>query len=384
MARANVRPNFTLSFTRRECVYYYILVVALCCLSSAADPFNMTKSCPCSKESLCQPVNVTYDKEVFVFSVGGKDWASYNWSLITTVAMFGDYDPGLMCQAHSVGARVVLKGLPPVSELRDPAARKAWIAKQVALAKTQFMDGINIDTEDALNATEAVYLTELVREARDTFHAAIPHSQVSFDVAWSPDCIDGRCYDYLGLAAASDLLFVMSYDEQGQILTGPCIAMANAPYGKTAGGLEGFLKMGISPDKLVLGVPWYGYDYPCLSITEDEVCTIPFHPFRGVNCSDAAGSQKCYSKIMNMIKTSGIKPKWNDTYTAPYFSYKDTESQQYHQVWYDNPASLTARYKYAKSKGLLGVGMWEADCLDYSSGAEKETQAMWTALESFF
>lgn len=60
--------------------------------------------------------------------------------------------------------------------------------------------------------------------------------QVSFDVAWSPDCIDGRCYDYPGLAKASDLLFVMSYDEQGQILEGPCIAKANSPYKKTATG----------------------------------------------------------------------------------------------------------------------------------------------------
>lgn len=48
--------------------------------------------------------------QVFVFDVGGKTWKSYNWSMVTTLAMFGKYDAELMCQAHSKGARVVLKG----------------------------------------------------------------------------------------------------------------------------------------------------------------------------------------------------------------------------------------------------------------------------------
>ena len=60
--------------------------------------------------------------------------------------------------------------------------------------------------------------------------------QVTFDVAWSADCIDGRCYDYKGIAKSCDFLFVMSYDEQSQIF-GSCIAMANSPYNKTAQGM---------------------------------------------------------------------------------------------------------------------------------------------------
>lgn len=45
-----------------------------------------------------------------MFQVGGKDWKFYDWSHITTVAVFGKYDPELMCYAHSRGSRVVLKG----------------------------------------------------------------------------------------------------------------------------------------------------------------------------------------------------------------------------------------------------------------------------------
>jgi hypothetical protein len=59
--------------------------------------------------------------------------------------------------------------------------------------------------------------TALVRLAADEFHAALPGSTVSVDVPWSPYDIDGRNYDWAGLAAAADLLFVMVYDTQSQV-----------------------------------------------------------------------------------------------------------------------------------------------------------------------
>jgi hypothetical protein len=49
------------------------------------------------------------------------------------------------------------------------------------------------------------------------FHAAIPGSRVTVDVPWSPYDIDGRNYDWAGLADAADLLFIMAYDTQSQV-----------------------------------------------------------------------------------------------------------------------------------------------------------------------
>lgn len=64
---------------------------------------------------------------------------------------------------------------------------------------------------------------------------ALASFQVTVDVAWSPDCIDLRCYDNVGLAEASDFLFVMAYDEQSQIF-GDCTARANSDYYMTEKG----------------------------------------------------------------------------------------------------------------------------------------------------
>ncbi|XP_053105372.1 di-N-acetylchitobiase isoform X2 [Hemicordylus capensis] len=286
-------------------------------------------TCPCQDPSLCNPISGSKDFEVFVFDVGGKTWKFYDWSQITTVATFGKYDPELMCYAHSKGARVVLKGDVSVKEIVDPFVRAAWIGQQIDLAKKQYMDGINIDIEQEVNKSSAEYyaLTALVKETTEAFHKEIPGSQVTFDVAWSPECIDKRCYNYSGIADSCDFVFVMSYDEQSQVWT-ECIAGANAPYNQTLAGYDDYLDLGINPKKLVMGVPWYGYDYTCLHLSMDS------H-----NAS--------------------------------------------HQVWFDNPRSISLKAAYVKEHGLRGIGMWNGNCLDYSGGsvARKQTEAMWEALK---
>lgn len=112
--------------------------------------------------------------------------------------------------------------------------------------------------------------------------------------------------------AGSDLLYIMGYDTRAQIF-GRCIASANSPpAGESSAssrprnvgwkrqspsacwaaalehGARRFLARGVPAHKLVLGVPFYGYAYPCLnSGVTDDVCAIPREAWRGVNCRRA-------------------------------------------------------------------------------------------------
>ncbi|XP_074859467.1 di-N-acetylchitobiase isoform X2 [Carettochelys insculpta] len=338
-----------------------LLLLALLWLGSSRG------ACPCEEPALCRPVAGTPEFEVFVFDVGGKAWKFYDWSQITTVATFGKYDPELMCYAHSKGSRVVLKGDVPVKDIVDPANRTAWIIQQVDLAKKQYMDGINLDIEQEVKERSPEYyaLTALVKETTDAFHSQIPGSQVTFDVAWSPACIDNRCYNYSGIADACDFLFVMSYDEQSQIWK-ECIARANAPYTQTLHGYDSYINISIEPKKLVMGVPWYGYDYVCQNLSKDHVCSLSPVPFRGAPCSDAAGRQVAYKSIMKQVNSSASGILWDEEQKAPYLEYK----------------SISLKAAYTTKRGLRGIGMWNGNCLDYSRNpvAEQQTEAMWQAL----
>ncbi|KAG5275595.1 hypothetical protein AALO_G00122150 [Alosa alosa] len=338
--------------------------------------------CPCMEQELCKQIQNETQFEVFVFDVGGKSWKSYDWTKLTTIAAFGQYDAELMCFAHSKGVRLVLKGDVSVSAMVDPTNRTIWIKEKVSLAKRQFMDGINIDIEQAVeeNSPEYFALTALVKETTDAFHKEIHGSQVSFDVAWSPKCIDKRCYDYSAIADSCDLLFVMSYDEQSQIW-GDCMALANAPYTQTLTAYEQYIKMKIDPRKLVMGVPWYGYDYPCLTFSQGGACEIQKVPFRGAPCSDAAGRQIPYSFMMKQINSSMSGRMWDVEQQSPYYNYKDADGQ-IHQVWYDDPESISLKAAYVNKFGLRGIGMWNGNLLDYSNNpvAQQQSRDMWNAL----
>lgn len=252
--------------------------------------------------------------------------------------------------------------------------------------QTNFADGLNIDIEGATqNGTnQSALLLELVQNTSLAFKTANNNYQVTFDVAWSPNCIDGRCYDYKGIADATDFVVIMSYDERSQIF-GACIASANSALSTTHAGMEGYLDLGIPADKLVLGLPWYGYDYPCLSLTEDSVCTIPKVPFRGVNCSDAAGTQHSYSDIRDLIRTSTTFVQWNDKLQSPFFNYKTSSGEQ-HQVWFDNTESLSLKYVLAAQFDLRGLAVWNIDSVNYGDSPDQKflREEMWDALTIFF
>lgn len=71
-------------------------------------------------------------------------------------------------------------GVVPLSDMVDVGKRTAWITEKVNLAKSQFMDGINLDIEQAVEESSPEYyaLTALVRETTETFHREIRGSQV--------------------------------------------------------------------------------------------------------------------------------------------------------------------------------------------------------------
>jgi len=340
--------------------------------------------CPCSNTDLCKIITTAPRKELFAFQYEPDQWKYYNYSLVTTLAVFGTFEPQMICKAHENGARVVYGAGFPVNQLYNDTAISSWITSLYNQVSSTYTDGVNLDIEDPIDIKDAPALTNFVSKVNQFFKAKNSNYQITYDVAWSPNCIDGRCYDYPGIVNATDFVIVMSYDLRSQI-TGPCVASANSPANLVFQGILNFTKLGVPTDKLVLGMPWYGYDYPCVSLSADGVtCNIKEVPFRGVNCSDAAGTEKAYSILMNLLQNSTISgPMWSDTFESPWFNYKNPTTKQIHQVWYDDQQSLRIKAEMARKTSLRGVGMWTGDFVDYIK-YPIPAQAFWAAMGSFF
>lgn len=122
--------------------------------------------------------------------------------------------------------------------------------------------------------------------------------------------------------------------------------------------------------------------YPCLGGTAAAArfCPIAEVPFRGANCSDAAGSEVGYDEILRRLGGANATTprRWDANQGAPYFNTLEpargaraaerrAESRagagpgggaegQVVQYWFDDPQSLTAKYTFARAAGLRGVG----------------------------
>ena len=110
-----------------------LAVLSLLCLGGYAAA---AQSCPCSDPSLCNPISGTPDKEILAFVTSQDNWPHYNWSLLTTVALFTDFNDSLLCYAHSKGVRVVLSASYPVTDLQNSTRVKvsATIASATAIS----------------------------------------------------------------------------------------------------------------------------------------------------------------------------------------------------------------------------------------------------------
>jgi Di-N-acetylchitobiase len=224
--------------------------------------------CPCAKAKHCSPISsnktkiTVKKKEAYGFAGPNDTGEHYNWTYISTVALA--VQDKLMCRAHQHASRAVL-GTPSfnltyIAGFNNPDERTSyisvWVQRALFMVTARHRDGMVFDYEEPLeeNSPEIQAYVDLINATRQAFHAEA--LQLSTCVAWAPNGIDGRYYPYQQLADVSDLLYVMDYDTQSQITQGPCMANANAPLAGTKQGIQQYVRLGIDPNKLILGVPW--------------------------------------------------------------------------------------------------------------------------------
>ncbi len=138
-------------------------------------------------------------------------------------------------------------------------------------------------------------------------------------------------------------------------------------------GVECYKSLGVPASKLVLAYPWYGYDYTCRA--EDK-------PGADGICHVTAAKQTSLVAAKKQLATAEPPGRiWQENSSTPHFFYRDVNNTL-HRVDYDDSQSLIAKYKYAKSVGARGTGMWTASSLDYN-GDPDMGKTFWEDLKNF-
>lgn len=121
----------------------------------------------------------------------------------------------------------------------DPAIRARAVQAITAYCLEHGLDGVDFDWEFPQNAAESVGYVTLLAEVRQAF--APHHLRVSVALAAWQDLGDG-------LYTAVDRIHVMAYDHEGR----------HSTFEQAVGDIEAFQERGAPPEKLLLGVPFYG------------------------------------------------------------------------------------------------------------------------------
>jgi len=324
-------------------------------------PVTQPASPPPPAVALSQPLK---PHEVFGFApYWTLDQASgYDLRDLTTVAYFGvDLESdgsvsragtgweGLQSQqlanltsaAHAQGARVVLtaKTFDPAAlhQLATNANAAVRLASDLtALIKDKSMDGANLDLEGT-GGQDRVALAGAVSSIARELHAQNPHWQVTVDTYAGSAANNAGWFDIPRMADAVDAFFVMAYDmyQQGR-------ASPNAPLNGYSFSDEEALASyvaAVPAHKVLLGVPFYGYDWAT--------------PDNQPNGHASSGpTPVTYAQLV----AAGHPAYWDPTGQVPWTAYQ--ENGQWHEIYYDDPASLSLKAQLANRYGILGLGIW--------------------------
>ena len=271
---------------------------------------------------------------------------------------------GLINKAHSNGVRVILSimnfDLDQISELLGSETNKQNAIDNI-LEEVQDTrcDGVNIDFE-YVRTEEKEEFSEFMRDLTNAFHTNIPGSKVTVSTP-AIDWWGGMDFEYL--ASITDGLKIMTYDYHWSTApqAGPVAPFSNSDTWGTqnvTNSVNTYLEeTGYNKSKLFLGVPYYGYDW------EVDSNGIPAN-------AEGTAEASTYSGIMDEIENH--TRVWDADSLTPYYKYG-----RWHQVWYEDPQSLSYKYNLVNVKDLGGIGIW---ALGYDDGRSD----MWGKIDEYF
>ena len=303
------------------------------------------------------------------------DIQHYQYTNLTTIAYFsyavnstngnadsmGSWNTSPVVEwAHSNGVKVVLTatlfGDTATHRILTNSVASSNLITQLLIAMTNRTlvedgDGVNIDFEGVGSWTGATAaMTTFMSNLTTRFHAANPNYEVSIalpSVDWYANFAVSN-YAAFGM----DYAIVMGYDYyySGSGTPGPVAPLTSSAQWIGASSwcsvnysMNYYLGKGITTNKLMLGVPYYGRRWAAASTN-----------------LGAASLGSAYSAALTYgaCETEAAKwgKKWDNNGSVPYYVY--TSNSTAYQCFYDDTASLGMKYDLSNSKGMGGIGIW--------------------------
>ena len=195
--------------------------------------------------------------------------------------------------------------------------------------------GLDIDFE-YVNAEDAGNYQNFLRRAIERMHAEgfFVNVDLAPKISATQEGLLYESHDYAAIGALADTVLLMTY-EWGYTFGPP---MAVAPLNQVRRVIT-YGASAIPPDKIMMGIPNYGYDW-----------ILPFE--RGITRATAIGNEYA----VEIAQRNNVPIEFDETAYSPTFSYRGNQYE--HVVWFEDVRSISGKFDLLEEFSLKGGGYW--------------------------
>lgn len=328
-------------------------------------------------EQINKPSNISKNKSIKTCTLNKKvfGWhpywsngleVNYDWSLISDLSYFAyEVDPatGNASSTHSWStANAVTQALANGVKVNlcvtlfsshatffgSSTSQQTLITNLISLIQARGATGINIDFE-GVPASQKTNFTNFLVSLSNQLHTAIPGSQLSmalYAVDWN------SVFDFSVLNNYVDYYAIMGYDYYygGSTTAGPTDPLYHfgSTYNYTLSkSISDYLNKGALKSKLIMAVPYYGFEYTTASNTVGSSVLTPPN-----------STPRTYKFVMT--NTSGNYSNSNNFFENGSFSngWIFQTGGEWKQCYVNNKYTMEQRFEVINIQDIAGVGMW--------------------------
>lgn len=240
------------------------------------------------------------------------------------------------------------------------------------------IDGVNVDFEYAgdVDPKYRQKFTDFTNKLTSSLRREFPEIELSLDVF--PLAVrKQRLVDVPKVSSYFDKVLIMAYDFYAAYsqTSGPIAPLSGYPQKKFLFDIqtayEDFKKF-VDSKKLILGIPYYGYDWPVENKTEYMSKTLE------QNDQNGYVEVLSYSRMRKDPKfNSKTQCKWDSLAQEPWCWYVDDKTNAARQAWFENNQSIEAKFNFVKTKNLGGFAIWLL-------GYDRDYQDLWNMIDTKF
>lgn len=224
--------------------------------------------------------------------------------------------------------------------------------------KSRKLNGINIDFE-YLGEPDDEYkqkFTAFSKLLKETLKKESPQTKLYLSIM-PLSARQKDLFDFPKLVPYYDKFIGMSYDYSGissEIATPPAPMTGfkeNKFYFDATTTYEDYLKV-IPKEKIIMGIPHYGWDWAVESGSRIQSKTLP------ENNPDNYQAVISYARARENKDFKKSQCKFDDYALQPWCWYTDKKTKVDHQVWFEDNKSIGIKYDFAKKQDFSGIAIW--------------------------